>query len=214
MVIKNLYRKLGIIMHSVKALPSDAEEISRIDFKQDRKLLINLNLIGLLVFVFSGWFFWFLASRLATAQSAGFTLKIGPLEIVVGLVSVLLVMVVVVTIHEVIHGVFFWIFTGSRPVFAFKGLYAYAAAPGWYIPRWPFLIVGAAPLVFISLIGVALMPYVSFVAVLFLVAALTLNAGGSIGDMYCIGWLLSIRGNLLIQDYGDGIVVYRLRTTA
>jgi hypothetical protein len=48
---------------------------------------------------------------------------------------VMVVMVVMVVLHEGLHGLMFWHFTGDRPTFGFKGLYAYAAAPNWYLPR-------------------------------------------------------------------------------
>jgi hypothetical protein len=64
------------------------------------------------------------------------------------------------TIHELIHGVFFWVFTRNRPVFALCLFYAYSAAPNWYIPARQFMIIALGPLVIIGAIGMLLILFV------------------------------------------------------
>ena len=54
---------------------------------------------------------------------------------------------VVFVLHEAVHGLFFWLYTRDRPRFGFKGWYLYASAPGWYLSRNRFLVVGLSPLV-------------------------------------------------------------------
>ena len=70
-------------------------------------------------------------------------------------------MLVMIVLHEGLHGLFFWLFTREKPKFAFKGFYAYAAMPDWYLPKKEYLITALAPLVGITLLGVlglALLP--------------------------------------------------------
>jgi hypothetical protein len=43
-----------------------------------------------------------------------------------------------------------------KPKFAFKVWYAYATAPGWYLPRNQYAVVAIAPLVVLSLLGIIL----------------------------------------------------------
>ena len=54
-------------------------------------------------------------------------------------------------VHELIHGLFFWLFTGSAPRYGLGLSYAYAAAPDWYIPRRKYQVTGLAPVVIIGL---------------------------------------------------------------
>jgi hypothetical protein len=117
----------------------------------------------------------------------------------------------VLGLHELIHGAFFWIFTGARPIFGLRLAYAYAAAPDWYIPRNAFLMIGLAPLVLISLGGAALLPAMppSLLPIWWL--ALTANASGAVGDLYIVGWLLSKSAHLYINDCGDRMSVYAPR---
>src|SRR6266699_209791 len=79
--------------------------------------------------------------------------------------SVVITLCVVLILHELTHGLFFWLFTKSRPAFGFKGWYAYAAAPGWYLPRAQFLVVVGAPLTLLSLLGEALLLLVPWAVV-------------------------------------------------
>ncbi len=51
------------------------------------------------------------------------------------------VLIVTLVLHELVHGLCFWSFTRDRPRFGWKLIYAYAAAPGWYLPRGRYLTV-------------------------------------------------------------------------
>jgi len=127
---------------------------------------------------------------------------------VVFMVALLIVFVVVLLLHELTHGIFFWLFTHSRPTFGFKGWYAYAAAPGWYVPRPQFLVIGSAPLILLSLLGVALSAVVPDALVLWIFWGLIGNATGAIGDLYMIIRLVLAPGAVVIEDQGEEVTWY------
>jgi hypothetical protein len=112
-------------------------------------------------------------------------------------------------LHELVHGAFFWLFTHQRPHFGFKGAYAYAAAPDWYIPRRQYMLVGISPLVVLSLLGVLLLPVLPAGALLPWLVALAGNAAGAVGDALIVGWLLFQPDSVLVQDHGDAVTVYK-----
>jgi hypothetical protein len=122
---------------------------------------------------------------------------------------VMVVMVVMVVLHEGLHGLMFWHFTGDRPTFGFKGLYAYAAAPNWYLPRNQHLVVALAPLIVMTLGGLLLVAVLPEAAVLPIIAIVALNAGGAIGDILAALWLLRVDAAALVQDTGDAMTVFR-----
>jgi hypothetical protein len=122
-------------------------------------------------------------------------------------------MFLVLVLHEIVHGFFFWIFTKTRPLFAFKGAYAYAAAPDWYFPRSKYLVIGLAPLVVISLAGILMMPVFPLQWMWLLLVALVMNASGAVGDLAVCAWLLLKRNTLLIRDFGDVIHIYSKTST-
>jgi hypothetical protein len=112
-------------------------------------------------------------------------------------------------IHELIHGIFFLAITGSPPKFGFRFLFAYTAAPDWYVPRRSYLIIALAPVVIITIIGIAATFFIAdslLPALLFFTA---MNISGSVGDMMVAAWMLRNPSIMLIQDYGDGVRFYR-----
>jgi hypothetical protein len=123
--------------------------------------------------------------------------------------TILAALVAVLLLHELVHGAFFWISTRSQPRFGLKLTYAFAAAPDWYIPRNPYLVIGLAPVVLITLAGILLLPFIPPALVLPCVLALALNASGSVGDAYIIGCLIRRPPSTLVNDHGDSIHFYQ-----
>lgn len=195
-------------MPALTSLPASYQLARTIDLRKQPALMLWLNLIGLGLLLLFGWLFFWLATRLRppAGLSLSFTLKLPS-----GLAAVLAIIVAfaaVLLLHEMIHGAFFWLITRSRPHFGLQAAYAYAAAPDWYIPRNPYLVVGLAPLALITLGGVALLPWLPAALLLPWIFALAVNAAGSIGDVYIVGWLLTRPASALVNDHGDCIHIY------
>lgn len=193
------------MMKATKSLPHNYTHYYTLDLTKNRTLLVVINLVGIGLFFFFGWLF----LRITAALRPGVTFLGGEANLT-GLLALLATYLGVLVIHELVHGAFFWLITRERPFFGFKGLYAYAAAPDWYLPRDPFLVVGLAPLVLITLAGVALIPVMPEAVLPFWVFGLTINAAGAIGDMLVVGWLLTLSRSILVRDEGDKFSVYRL----
>jgi hypothetical protein len=116
--------------------------------------------------------------------------------------------VLILVIHELIHGVFFWIFSHSRPVFALRPLYAYAGAPTWFFPKRQYAITGLGPLVIIGATGLLflLLAPISWVPMTaFLVA---LNTGGALGDLFVVIRLLKCSPGSFANDTGDVVTFF------
>jgi hypothetical protein len=125
------------------------------------------------------------------------------------IVHLVVAQVLVIVIHEAVHGAFFWLFTRARPHFGFKGLYAYAALPpGMYLPRNPYIVVGLAPLVLLTLLGLLLVPVTPPVVIPTLYLFVLLNAVGAVGDLLVTAWLLRYPSTALAQDVGDAMTVF------
>lgn len=207
-MLSSIKKKEEGVMQATTLLPTHYEQASTINFAKNKPLLVSLTAISLVLFFAFGLLFLALASYLSHPfNHVQITLALP------GMIGALFVIVIVtflnMILHELLHGLFFWIFTHTRPTFGFKGLYAFAAAPNWYIPRNPFLVIGLAPLIVISLVGLVIVPFVSFAVALTLVFVMTINAAGAVGDIYMVGLLLTKPSNILIRDFGDGITMYR-----
>ncbi len=169
------------------------------------KEIIWLNVLGLILFLFSLWAFTALTHLLRPGLfDSGIVLKIGSIgQATLNLVAFLVVMGVMLLVHEGFHGLFFWIFSRSRPVFAFKIYYASASAPGWYFPRWQYILVGLAPLLFITLIGILCLAWLPAPLILPTWLILVFNTSGAVGDLWVVGNLLRFPASAYILDSGD-----------
>jgi len=190
-------------MQPGKVLPPTYAFYRKIDLSKDRKLLIALNGGSVLLFFFSGWLILNLAAILRPALFLN-QFEFTPLGICLFLGAYSLMIV----IHELIHGFFFWLFTKEKPSFGFKFLCAYAAAPNWYIPRKPYLVITLAPFVLITFIGLILLPVVPMLFLLPLCSIIAANLAGSIGDLFVFCWLLKQPSSLIVQDFGDAMTIY------
>lgn len=195
---------------TAQSLPEGYRKTGEFNIARDLKLLLVLNIIGfvLLIFCLSVLVRYtaFLRPHEAADALSGSIDSPGGLLVWVG--SLLLVIIVMILMHEALHGLFFWVFTGKRPTFAVRLSYAYAAAPGCFLSRGRYIIVGLAPLVILTAAGLALIPFFPTVLLFFLILFTALNFAGGAGDLWVVGWLLRKSPASLVQDFGDRIEVY------
>ena len=196
----------------MQSLPADYEVHKTFDLSKNIRLAILMNLLGLVLFFVFGWLMLSAASAIRPEAAFGnleLTLNlvdlIPALGLLVGFLGLAFLMLI---FHEGLHGLFFWVFTGARPKFGFKGVYAYAAAPDWYLSRLPYVVVALAPLVILTALGVAALWVVPASCILPSLLLVTLNASGAIGDILISFWTLWLPKDALIQDFGDGVSVY------
>ena len=197
-------------MKPTRQLPDDYQQIADIDLIKNQKILVVINIVGVLLFLLSGWLFveYFRLIRpddLDQIQRFKFENISSVINVFFALLFTLFAMVI---LHEGTHGIFFWIFTRSRPRYAFKGFYAYATAPGWYLPKKQYMIIAVAPLLLITLCGIVLINFVPSSFLIPLLILLTLNASGSVGDLFVFVSLMMKPDTSLALDKGDRIILY------
>ena len=197
-------------MKPLKVLPQNYEFSTSLDLIKDQKTLVKVNILAIIGFFVFGWLFlgaltWLRPETVASGFSYTFS---GLTTVISRLLSFLVVVAIMVVLHEFIHGILFWMFTREIPKVAFKGFYAYAAAPGWFIPRNQYLLVGIGPFLIITLVGIGLIVIVPQVILFPLLILLTLNASGSAGDLLAVGWLLRHPATSYIEDQGVKTSVY------
>ena len=190
------------MISSTRTLPEGYIQTHEIDLAKNKGLSILLNLVGIIIFFLSfvllGSFVRWVRPELSTST---FTIKFDLSTLLGLLVLVALTMVV----HELIHGFFFWVFTRSKPVYALRPAYAYAAAPDWFIPIRHYWIIGLAPLVLIDAIGLLMILLTPASWILTIVLLVALNTAGSIGDMLITAQLLRLSPASLAKDTGDKV---------
>ncbi len=197
-----------VITQPVQTLPPHYQRHAALDLSQNKTALIGLNIAALVLFFASGWLVLQIVPLLRP-HDAGQNVSFGGTDMLIFSVALIGLVIFQIVLHELIHGLFFWIFTRDRPVFGFKGLYAYAAAPNWYMPHTQHLIVGLAPLVLITLAGFGLIAVMPLAAVPLLMLLIVINAAGAVGDIAMVAWEAVQPRGTLVHDTGDAITLYR-----
>jgi hypothetical protein len=208
-------------MKPIIDLPDNYIRIDTLDLSRDIGILIKMQIAVLLSFIPLGWFFLWVTFALRPDAgevlpqwglfdltiSNGFSVQISATMQIA--LSLLIAVVLLIVIHEGIHGLFFYLFTGRRPRFGFKILYAYAASPeGVYITRGQYFLVGLSPLVIMTIIGLCLIPILPLFTLPSLVFILILNTSGSVGDIVMMAWLLRQPKDALIRDTGIMVTAF------
>ncbi|MXW34756.1 MAG: DUF3267 domain-containing protein [Chloroflexi bacterium] len=186
------------------SLPEGYEEIGRWDLGQVRRrvilLLVVLSLVAMVVTANVAIAITYLASGVSSIS-----LDLGSLAL--GLVGGL-------ALHEAAHAVAF-LALGARPRFGAKwgtrfGPVLYASAPGSYLGRTGYVVVGLAPAVGLTVVllaVIALAPAGGLIGSAAFLAVI-LNVGGSAGDAMMMRTVLTYPADARFEDTADGFTVY------
>jgi hypothetical protein len=196
------------MMAATRILPEGFTIRREINLQKDQTLLIKLNLWGLVLIPFTGYILIRLGIVSHPEFQSIFEIMAPRIPIFSYILVLILGMIIVIVLHELVHGLLFWMITRQVPKFGFKGAYAFAAAPEWYIHRKAYFWVGAAPLAIISIIGLILVPVIPARYLFTWLFCILVNASGSIGDAYVLAVLMRQPTSALIQDRGDMISIY------
>lgn len=132
-----------------------------------------------------------------------------PIDFVLILGGVILVTILMIILHEGLHGLVFWLTTRERPKFAFKWYYASACAEGWYLPRKPYLAATLLPLVAITVAGLLLLPVLTPQLKYFMILMIVFNSSGCAGDVVVALRLLRLPKETLSLDKGDEVTFFK-----
>ena len=196
------------MLSSTQTLPDGYIQTHEIDLAKNKGLAILLNVIGFFIFILSFILLGSFANWMHSELFSGTITFKGDLPTLVRLLALLVMVALLLVVHELIHGLFFWIFTRSKPVYALHLAYAYAAAPDWYIPINQYRIVGLGPLVIIDAIGLLLILIAPTSWILMIIFLVSINTGGAVGDMLIIARSFRMSADSLVKDKGDGVCYF------
>jgi hypothetical protein len=195
-------------MIAARHLPESYQLVRRIDLREDRSLLIRLSLLSLILFLPAYGVFLTLGVVIHPEIQTFLQMISSATPVLQRIIAILSSLALFMLWHELLHGLFFWLFTHQVPKFGLSAAYAFAAAPGWYLARHPYLWIGIAPAILLSFFGAILFPLIPPAWCFVWAFGLAINLCGSVGDFYVVGWLLSRPDSALIQDHGDVILVF------
>lgn len=121
----------------------------------------------------------------------------------------LLLILLMLPLHELIHGVFMAHF-GHQPHYGIKLLKGvlYATSDGRLFRRDEYIIVAMAPFVVISVVMIVLSMFFPAGIGLWMMLAAVLNATGAVGDFWMSRKALQFPPDALIRDEKDGMRVF------
>lgn len=187
-----------------------ATEISKLDFRDNKQLMLisyALRLIGAVAF---STVFYFIVQQLYPTQSISLesliTIKLegGP-----DIISILLIVIAVVGVlwfHEMIHATVFFIHTGAPPHIGIRGPIIFASAVGYLNTRNVMIVNALAPFVVISMLGMLLLAVVPQGLLAWLFIPTVANSAAAGGDFMAVYWLLSLPKGSQIEDHGDVLI--------
>lgn len=197
---------------ATQQIPADYVSFWKLNFDNKRSTLIVNGVALLLLFLFGTAFAIMIVWLRPGNQALNFSISSGSLkEGLIFLAEALVITIIVMFVHEGFHGLFFWIFSGKRPQFGVKSYYAYAGAPGWYFRRGQYALIGLAPLIGITLLGIAGALWLPDAFIMPIYLALVFNASGAAGDLWVVLRLAFCPSEMWVLDQGDGVEFFKLQ---
>ncbi len=189
-------------MENTWVLPDEYRPIQTIVLQKNRKTAILVNLFSVLL----------AAAMIVPALFAVpfnlFHMEDGRMAVYFARLIVLIAaLLAYLVLHELVHGVFIWFFSGRMARFGFTGLYAYAGSEA-YFKKSSYLIIALAPIV----VWGAVLLLLNFLVppdwfwVIYLLQAM--NVSGAAGDLYVAVLFARLPKNILVQDSGVAMTVY------
>jgi hypothetical protein len=186
------------------------KEIGRIELSKE--FAYTLYGIGVLLLFVFGYLFLSLYSQI-TGKFIGNSDVSDASDVILGVLIFILLFIGTLILHELIHGFCLSMF-GGKPRY---GTGIYSIIPYLYtttksiFPRNKFIIIYIAPLVVISIIGVAAMAVFPSIAH-WILLPLVVNASGSMGDLWMTRTLLRYPGHILVEDQETRTIIYGRET--
>lgn len=197
-------------INPTQELPPNYHQIDQLDLRDNPGLAMIINLIGVgLLFGVA----WLLVRSLSFLRpdylsSENILVITGMREFWRGVLLLVLSLGLMILLSEGLRWLLFWVMTGQRPRLGFSGFYTYTSAPESFISRSAYLLIRLAPLVVITVFGLAAVPIVPLNLVPGVLLLISLNIAASVNDLIFVWWILSKPEDVLIQDFSDRALVY------
>ena len=185
-----------------KELPASYILVATLDPKSKKGKLIGY--IGLVIIII-GLVIGTLLLQFNRIVEAMHTMKSGHVWITLGVYFIVLFLYIIV--HELIHGLFYKLFTHQKLKFGMNGKVAYCGVPGIYVYRGPIMVILLAPCIVLTiafLVSIFLVP--NYLIKFLLLVLLVIQFAGCIYDLYDVALLLFKYRDPKTLIYDDGPV--------
>lgn len=178
-----------------------------LDLFKDEKVLKSLVLWNSVITIASIVPFYAL-ERLFTSQPAFYN-QLTFSYVIWSIIAVILGSILIIVFHELIHGIFFKLFSPSgRVKYGYKDGMFYATAPGEIYNRKQFAVIILMPFIILTLLLLLCLYFLNYTAV---TVILIFHTGACAGDFYFIYLILKYKNLKYIEDTERGITMYEKR---
>ena len=189
-------------MKALNILPDGYGQIYEIDLQKNKKKMLFVNGIALLISVLMvvPMCFYIPITEL-------FSFEKGILQYFIRFAALFGLSIVYMVLHELVHGITMKLCGTKKVKYGFTGLYAFAGSDDYYDKK-SYITIALAPVVLwgvvIAIIN-CFMPREWFWVVYFLQI---MNISGAAGDMYVTFKFSKMPKDILVRDHGVGMKVY------
>lgn len=182
-------------------LPEDFVEIQQINLLTNKKQLLTVNGIALLIAVIM-----FVGGAFLHPFSIGIVNGAWKI-LLVKIIIFLLLVVVYMILHELVHGFFIKKFSGKKADYGFGLGYAYAGSKA-YFNKKSYIIIALAPII---VWGIVLLVFnILFPGWFWVIYGIQiLNVSGAAGDFFVTYKVLKLSKDILVKDSGTSMIVYQ-----
>ena len=189
-------------MKALNILPDGYGQIYEIDLQKNKKKMLLVNGIALLIsaLMVVPMCFYIPITEL-------FSFEKGILQYFIRFAALFGLSIVYMVLHELVHGITMKLCGTKKVKYGFSGLYAFAGSDDYYDKK-SYITIALAPVVLwgvvIAIIN-CFMPREWFWVVYFLQI---MNISGAAGDMYVTFKFSKMPKDILVRDHGVGMKVY------
>ncbi len=189
-------------MKAYVSLPEEYKEIYSVDLKKNKKLSLLVNAIAIIICVVMA-----VLMNFFVPISTLFGMEGGFVPYIIRFVSLMLLSVLYIVLHEIVHGIAMKMCGTKKVKYGFTGVYAYAGSEDYYDKK-AYIFIALAPVVLwgVVLAAVNFLVPTSWFWVIYIIQIS--NLGGAAGDYFVTVKFSRLPKDILVKDYGVGMVVY------
>lgn len=189
-------------MKAIESLPAGYRKIYSTDLQKNKKMLLAVNLLAIVISLLLAVPMHFVVPIFTMFdQSAGMTDYIVRCAALIGLLLLYMVL------HELVHGIAMKLCGTKKVKYGVTGMYAYAGSDDYYDKK-AYIFIALAPVVLWGVVLAAINPFVPIQWFWIVYLIQITNLSGAAGDLLVTVKFARLPKDILIKDYGVGMVVY------
>lgn len=189
-------------MKAVEVLSEEYSEFYSIDLQKNKKMLLIVNLLAVVIAVLM-----LVPMLFLVPISSLFSINDGLVSYMIRFISLIVLMVAYMVLHELTHGVAMKICGTKKVKYGFTGLYAFAGSNDYYDKK-SYIFIALAPVVLWGFVIAIINPFVSIEWFWIVYILQIINLSGAAGDLFVIIKFSGFPKDILIRDYGVAMTVY------